>query len=270
MPDTQARWNSEAEFFTKVAEETAQSLRPVSPAIRARYAAHRHRIFSSEYRFQVVGDLRGKRVLDVGCGDGQNSSLLALLGAKVDGIDIAPGAIEVARRRAELNGVADRTNFVCAPLETVDFAASTYDVIWCDAILHHLIPELQATVERFRDWVAPGGIVMMAEPVNLSPLLRRLRFAVAADTAHTPDERPLERAELDIIARTLPEVRLRYFRSLGRFDRYIIPDHQYETASTWRRAALFGVSAVDWVALSLPVLKRTASAVVMHARVQKP
>jgi 2-polyprenyl-3-methyl-5-hydroxy-6-metoxy-1,4-benzoquinol methylase len=269
MAEPSSRWQTEAEFFDHVAREAAATLKPVSPLVLERYKTRRRRVFAPEYRFRLAGDLRERRVLDVGCGDGPNSVLLSLLGARVDGVDISPDAVALAGRRAEMNGVADRTRFVCAPLETVDFAESEYDVIWCDAFLHHLIPDLDDTMVRFRRWVKPGGLIVMVEPVNLSPTLRRLRFAVAADTEHTPDERPLERAELAVIARRLPEVRFRYFRALGRVDRYVLPSMQFETAAAWRKLAYGALSAFDYALLSVPGLERLASSVVMSARVAK-
>ena len=43
---------------------------------------------------------------------------LAQQGAEVVGIDVSPGILEVAARRAEVSGVADRTTFVHSPIET--------------------------------------------------------------------------------------------------------------------------------------------------------
>src|SRR3989441_7248933 len=51
-----------------------------------------------------LGDVRGLRVLDAGCGDGWLSVILAKRGATVDGFDISPRAIQCARRRAVANG----------------------------------------------------------------------------------------------------------------------------------------------------------------------
>src|SRR5260370_13103567 len=69
-------------------------------------------LFPKEYMFKAVGDLRNKRVLDFGCGDGQIAVQMAALGAQVVGMDISPELIEVACRRAELDGVADRVQFL--------------------------------------------------------------------------------------------------------------------------------------------------------------
>lgn len=87
-------------------------------------------------------------MLDVGCGDGRNAAIMARLGALVTGVDVSPRSIVLAERRAALNGVSGRTRFVCAPLETVDFPAHSFDVIWGEAILHHLLPTIDGVLPQ--------------------------------------------------------------------------------------------------------------------------
>jgi len=55
--------------------------------------------------------LEGKTVLDLGCGSGQVSLLAAAMGARVHGIDIAPGMLALAREAATRAGLADRVRF---------------------------------------------------------------------------------------------------------------------------------------------------------------
>jgi 2-polyprenyl-3-methyl-5-hydroxy-6-metoxy-1,4-benzoquinol methylase len=55
--------------------------------------------------------LEGKSVLDLGCGSGQVSLLAAAMGARVHGIDIAPGMLALAREAAARAGLADRALF---------------------------------------------------------------------------------------------------------------------------------------------------------------
>src|SRR3954454_19874570 len=56
-------------------------------------------------RLELLGGLRGRRVLDVGCGTGLWSVLLAQRGAEVWAIDISPRSVAVTRRRAEIHAV---------------------------------------------------------------------------------------------------------------------------------------------------------------------
>ena len=55
--------------------------------------------------------LEGRSVLDLGCGSGQVSLLAAAMGARVHGIDIAPGMLALAREAAARAGLADRARF---------------------------------------------------------------------------------------------------------------------------------------------------------------
>ena len=53
--------------------------------------------FNKEFRFLLLGDLLGKTLLDVGCGDSLNVALLAKMGAEVTGLDVSLGAVALAR-----------------------------------------------------------------------------------------------------------------------------------------------------------------------------
>src|SRR5689334_2587375 len=70
----QSRWSSEAAFFDRLAESQLESLTPFPSELLERYQPGRLRpYFNKEYRFQLLGDVRGRRILDVGCGDGSNA-----------------------------------------------------------------------------------------------------------------------------------------------------------------------------------------------------
>jgi len=54
--------------------------------------------------FELIGNIRGKRVLDLACGEGYNTRILAKKGAKVTAVDFSPATIEIARqKKAEEN-----------------------------------------------------------------------------------------------------------------------------------------------------------------------
>src|SRR5262252_924747 len=144
----EARWKEEARFFDRWADRLDESKLPINPLAWKRYTRPRLRArFNKEFRFLLLGDLRGKTVLDVGCGDSLNVALLAKRGAKFTGLDVSSGAVALARRRAEINGVSERVHLVCSPIETAEIAPCSFDVIWGDGILHHVLDELE-TVRR--------------------------------------------------------------------------------------------------------------------------
>lgn len=74
--------------------------------VRAGYDVYRDYVNNPAF-FGMLGDVKGQRVLDVGCGEGTNTRLLADLGAQVVGIDISAGMIAAAREHeaAERRGI---------------------------------------------------------------------------------------------------------------------------------------------------------------------
>ncbi|MCC7569745.1 class I SAM-dependent methyltransferase [Candidatus Micrarchaeota archaeon] len=87
--------------------------------------------------FQVLkinpSDLKGKKVLDIGCGTGEKPIYYALQGAEVDAIDQSKESIKVAKQKAEKLGV--NVNFICSSL--FDFKYKKYDFVFCLGVLHH-------------------------------------------------------------------------------------------------------------------------------------
>lgn len=78
----------------------------------------------------------GKKVLELGCGIGTDTINFAMHGAKVWAVDISRVSLEIAKKRAELHGVADRINFCQGNIET--FRAYEYfDLIYSFGVIHH-------------------------------------------------------------------------------------------------------------------------------------
>lgn len=263
------RWVSEAAFFDRLAEAKLGNVQAIEPEVLQRYTGRLHPWFHKEFRLECLGDLRGRHVLDVGCGDGTNAILLASRGARVTGIDISPSSIQLASQRARLAGVAERVNFLCSPLEVAEFADGTFDVIWGDGILHHLIPELEGVFNQLVRWAKPGARVIFSEPLSLSPTLRRLRARIPIHDGATPDERPLEVPELELILRRLPGARLRHFALLSWFNRFILRGSTYEQSAPARRRAVDALHVMDYALLSLPGIQKLGGMVVISATISK-
>ncbi len=84
--------------------------------------------------------LEGGSVLDLGCGSGQVSLLAASLGARVQGIDIAPRMLEIARASAVRAGLADKVTFAEGDVATAPLPPA-------DLVL------LVGVIEYYRDFV---------------------------------------------------------------------------------------------------------------------
>jgi 2-polyprenyl-3-methyl-5-hydroxy-6-metoxy-1,4-benzoquinol methylase len=262
-PDArEARWREEASFFDALAPSEVRGL---DPRVAGRYARARRFWFHKEYRFRLLGPLQGHRVLDVGCGTGDNAILLALAGAAVTGVDVSARSVEIAGRRALASGLPVPPRFVCGPIETVDLPAATFDVVWCDGILHHVIPDLDAILARLRAVARPGARFVCCEPVSRVTALRRLRAALPIPANGTPGERPLEEAELEVVRRHVPDLALRPFGLLGRANRFVLP-RGYEGAPAARRLLADALCLADFALLSAGPLARAGGMAVLHGR----
>jgi SAM-dependent methyltransferase len=162
--------------------------------------------------FAQLGDLRGKHVLDYGCGHGMAAVVLARCGASVTAFDLSPGYVAEAEERAHANEVSIR--FVVADGEYLPFADESFDAVWGNAILHHLdLPRAGAELRRV---LKPGGGAVFCEPWGGNPLLefarRRLPYP---GKQRTPDERPLTAKDLAPLRQCFPNLRLEGYQLLG-------------------------------------------------------
>ncbi len=240
------RWALEAQFFDSCAED--RRIEPVHADVVARFT-NPVRPWSLDFCFRAAGDLTGKRVLDVGSGTGENALVLAALGAQVTALDISPASLEVVQKRAELSGLADRISTICAPVEAYS-GEERYDVIWCNAFLHHVTSELPAVIAGLQARLEPGGRIVIAEP--FSPRwLRRLRMMLPISTNGTPDERPLWPSEIRLIRNAFPGMKVRYFLAASRLERFV-PAPVAEA-----------LARIDTVLLRMPVVRRLGGAVVL-------
>jgi SAM-dependent methyltransferase len=155
-----AKWNQVAS-----APRSDESLRLRDPDFQTYARAARTMTGMAEF----LGDLRGREVLEYGCGLGTLSTLLALSGARVSAFDLSPASLEVARRRAELHGVEDDIDFSVAPGEALPYADESFDVVVGKAILHHL--DVALAGPELHRVLRPGGRAAFSEPLGTNPLV---------------------------------------------------------------------------------------------------
>jgi SAM-dependent methyltransferase len=113
----------------------------------------------------------GTRVLDVGCGVGRWSRLLASRGALVTGVDLSPTMIAQAKRRARNSGLANRCQFLVQDLAELDVAAG-FDLVLGVTVLQHILDPraLRAAMQRMADRLAGAGrmILLEAAPTSIA------------------------------------------------------------------------------------------------------
>lgn len=117
--------------------------------------------------------LEVRRILDVGCGAGVGSCLLAerFPAARVVAVDGSATMLARAQARAERLGLAARVETHLGDLQANVPGSDGVDLVWASMVVHHLGDEA-ALLGRLRDLVAPGGFVAIVEaagPVRCLP-----------------------------------------------------------------------------------------------------
>lgn len=141
------------------------NLAPGSPEF---YAAIDERFFRSSASFghpnypdeppfawQVDYDsVRGKPVLEIGCGAGAMAAAFAREGALITAIDITETAVDFTRKRFELSGLSGDIRQMDA--EQLDFPGDYFDRVWSWGVIHHSA-NMEAIIGQIHRVLKPGG-----------------------------------------------------------------------------------------------------------------
>lgn len=167
-------------------------------------------LYPLEYAFHLLGDVRGKTVLEYGCGDGLNTILLAKRGARIKALDISPDLIEIARRRLAVNNVEADVEFIVGSAHDVPLPDESVDVVLGIAVLHHL--DLKLSAREVWRVLRRGGRAIFQEPVRNSRLLKTVRKLIPYRGPDvSPFERPLTDRELKEYAENFSSYRAKAF-----------------------------------------------------------
>lgn len=190
---------SEQEFF----DESYAS------GIRERSVGHIYSITHQrvkDYEALVYEGVKGRRVLEYGCGTGGHSIQIAQRGGIVTAIDISDVGVAMAADKARELGLTT-ASYRVMDAENLEFPDGAFDIVIGEGILHHL--NLERAYGEISRVLAPNGRAIFMEPLghNLAMNLFRSR------TPHlrTPDERPLRKPDLDLSKRYFGRCSFRYY-----------------------------------------------------------
>jgi ubiquinone/menaquinone biosynthesis C-methylase UbiE len=143
-----------------------------------------------------IGDVRGKRVLDLGTGNGFLAVLLAKLGADVVAVDISEAQLDIARQRAQLSDA--KVDFRKTSADVLDFPDETFDVVVGAFILHHV--HLIPTAKQVRRVMTRGARAAFIETTAFNPLLmffrQRIIGRMGVPKHGSEDEHPLDKRQI--------------------------------------------------------------------------
>jgi 2-polyprenyl-3-methyl-5-hydroxy-6-metoxy-1,4-benzoquinol methylase len=86
-------------------------------------------------RIMPISELRGARVLEIGCGMGLHTQTMAAAGAEVTAVDLTSTAVEATSRRLALKGL--QAQVLQCDAENLPFETAAFDFVWSWGVIHH-------------------------------------------------------------------------------------------------------------------------------------
>jgi ubiquinone/menaquinone biosynthesis C-methylase UbiE len=131
------------------------------PGTRRFYELVEEHRYTKEWHIPSAANFAGAsglKVLEIGCGLGTDGAQFAEAGADYTGVDLTDAAVELARKRFELFGLAGK--FQMADAEDLDFAEESFDLVYSHGVLHHT-PETAKAIREVYRVLRPGGRAMV-------------------------------------------------------------------------------------------------------------
>jgi SAM-dependent methyltransferase len=145
-----------AAYYARYYRDTL-GIREWRELVAVRVGDERHEARRLERLEQAMGEpVRGRALLNVGCGPGGFNLAADRAGARSWGVDRDPEAVALAAARAGPG------RFVCAEVERLPLAASSFDVVYCYSTLEHVADAGQALREMLRVLRPEGRLYLHA------------------------------------------------------------------------------------------------------------
>ncbi len=197
--NTDPRATREKEFHNQWAETIERDDLLVREAFESPTA------IENQFVLSRMGDLKGKKILDLGCGAGETSVYFARSGAKVFCCDIAEGLLKISLTLAQKYGVVLES--VAASCGQLPFHDGTFDIVYGNGVLHHL--DLFPAAAEIRRVMKTGAKAFFIEPLPYNPIINIYRKM--AQALRTEDETPLRVSQIKKLEDYFSSVETRQF-----------------------------------------------------------
>jgi ubiquinone/menaquinone biosynthesis C-methylase UbiE len=209
MTDSRLTERNQAEIERSASEASKVVLKPLDRAQIDRYLnPPANTPYGLEYAFHLLGDVRGRTVLDLGCGTGENIVPLLERGARVIGMDISPDLIAIAQKR--LSDANLEASLRVGSAYQTGLPDESVDVVFCMALIHHL--DIKLVRDEMWRVLRKGGVIILREPIRFSKGYAWVRSLLPARDDISEYEHPLTREELATMTQPFSVQGTRYFK----------------------------------------------------------
>jgi len=122
-------------------------------------SAKKFKVESHKLAFLNLDHVRGKRILELGCGMGTDAVKFAEAGAHVVCVDLTPAAIDLCRKNFDVRGLSGE--FYCGNIEELDTFLpkdylQTFDIVYSFGVIHHT-PTPSRVIQQASRFLKKGG-----------------------------------------------------------------------------------------------------------------
>lgn len=237
MKSSAAIHSRESEFHDQWALDTPISQITVRETFEAPTAVENRAILA------LMGDLRGKRLLDVGAGLGESSVYFALQGADVTALDLSPRMVDCAIALGRAHGVSIRG--VVQSGERLDVPGEHFDIVYVANTIHH-VTDKDLLFRQVHRALKVGGRFFSYDPLGYNPIIEIYRRM--ATRVRTEDEAPLTFADVEIARKYFPNLQHREFwiLTLSLFLKYYIIDRVHPNSERYWKKILLETTRTLW------------------------
>lgn len=154
----------------------------------------------------MVGDLKGKTLLDVGCGLGEASVYFALEGADVTATDLSQKMLDVVQKLAAHNGTVVKTHKSAAENLALP-EDQQFDIVYAGNVFHHV--DIAPTLDNILKHLKPDGMLVSWDPVAYNPAINIYRKR--AMQVRTVDEHPFRLKDVRLFQKYFDQVQTKWF-----------------------------------------------------------
>lgn len=198
-----SQFQEESDFHDGWANSTQIKKTRVNEMFESPMAIENHHILKE------VGDIKGKKILDIGAGLCESSVYLAKKGADVTALDLSPKMLERGKELANFHGVNIKT--LHTPAEEIS-GEELFDIIYVANTIHHL-ENKDKFLAASKRLLKPNGVFISWDPIKYNPAINMYRKRAMG--VRTKDESPLGIKDLSLIKSYYPNATPSFFWMLG-------------------------------------------------------
>lgn len=197
-------------------------------------------------------EIRNQDVLNIACGTGYESVILAKKGAKVFAFDISLESVKIAQKKAILNKVSEKIHTEIMSVYDLGFSDETFKYVYGCACLHHF--DREKALKEIHRVMKPGGMAVFFEPYSGSKWLKRFREFIPVKKAKiSPDEDQLTDADIREVKKIFKEVTITEYGLFNRLQRLC----------SWKWFGIMLCKIDAWILIRFPVMRKFARNIVI-------